>query len=234
MRAAPIALLTGLLPFICIHLTYLVAASHGHVDWCNPYWDSCTSISATGRELPEKLIFKFIMIPAGIFAILFWWLVNHWLEAVGLRRSRPLFLTGAIAGLFLILYVVALGEGREYQGLRRTGIILFFSLTFVAQLLFLARAAGSIRRVNASLLMPHPAGLNELSSRVLRWQKRAAFTLLAIGIGTILLDLFYPNYDAIEDAFEWVMMLFIIAQFVSHYWLWRAVDLRIEIRSGGR
>lgn len=232
MRAAPIALLTGLLPFLCIHLTYLVAASHGHVDWCVPYWDSCTSISATGRELPEKLIFKFIMIPAGLCAILFWWLVNHWLEAVGQRKSTLLFRVGAVAGLFLILYVVALGEGREYQGLRRTGIILFFSLTFLAQLLFLARVAGSFPRVNVGPATPHLLGLNGLSTRVIRWQKRAAFTLLAIGISTVLLDLFYKNYDAIEDAFEWVMMLFIIAQFVSHYWLWKEAELRIEIRSG--
>lgn len=218
MRAAPIALITGLLPFLCIHLTYVIAASHGHVDWCNPYWDSCTSISATGRELPEKLLFKFIMIPAGLMAMLFWWLVNQWLAQVCQRRSPVMLAVGAVAGLFLILYVVALGEGREYQGLRRIGIVLFFALTFLAQLLYLARCASMTRRT-------------ALQGRVIRWQSRAAFTLLAIGISTVLLDLFYKNYDAIEDAFEWVMMLFIVAQFVSHYGLWKEVDLRIEIRS---
>lgn len=218
MRAAPIALITGLLPFLCIHLSFVIAASHGHVDWCNPYWDSCTSISATGRELPEKLLFKFIMIPAGLMAMLFWWLVYQWLAQVGQCRSPVMLAVGAVAGLFLILYVVALGEGREYQGLRRTGIILFFSLTFLAQLLYLARCASVANRTT-------------LQARVFRWQGRAAITLLAIGISTVLLDLFYQNYDAIEDAFEWVMMLFIVAQFVSHYGLWQEVDLRIEIRS---
>lgn len=218
MRAAPIALITGLLPFLCIHLSFAIAASHGHVDWCNPYWDSCTSISATGRELPEKLLFKFIMIPAGLLAILFWWLVNQWLAQVCQRRSPVMQAVGAVAGLFLILYVVALGEGREYQGLRRIGIILFFALTFLAQLLYLARCAGLTHRT-------------VLQARVIRWQSRAAFTLLAIGISTVLLDLFYKNYDAIEDAFEWVMMLFSVAQFVSHYGLWKEVDLRMEIRS---
>lgn len=218
MRAAPIALITGLLPFLCIHLSFVIAASHGHVDWCNPYWDSCTSISATGRELPEKLLFKFIMIPAGLMAMLFWWLVYQWLAQVGQCRSPVMLAVGAVAGLFLILYVVALGEGREYQGLRRTGIILFFSLTFLAQLLYLARCASVANRTM-------------LQARVIRWQGRAAITLLAIGISTVLLDLFYQNYDAIEDAFEWVMMLFIVAQFVSHYGLWQEVDLRIEIRS---
>ena len=152
--------------------------------------------------------------------MLFWWLVNQWLGQVGQRRSPVMLAVGAVAGLFLILYVVALGEGREYQGLRRVGIILFFSLTFLAQLLYLARCNR----------MAHKT---PLQGRVIRWQGRAAFTLLAIGISTVLLDLFYRDYDAIEDAFEWVMMLFIVAQFVSHYWLWQEVDLRIEIRSNG-
>ena len=53
MHIAPLALITGLLPLVCVHTTYLIAASHGHVPWCVPYWDSCTSISATGRQLPE-------------------------------------------------------------------------------------------------------------------------------------------------------------------------------------
>ncbi|HVL01115.1 MAG TPA: hypothetical protein VM553_14960 [Dongiaceae bacterium] len=219
MRAAPIALITALLPFLCIHLTYLVAASHGHVEWCVPYWDSCTSISATGRELPEKLLFKFIMIPAGLLAIVFWWLVNGWLDAVGLRRSHSMFWLGAVAGLFLILYVVALGEGREYQILRRIGIILFFSFSFLAQLLFLARTAGM--RV----------ALAKSQSRIVHLQQIAALTLLAIGISSVLLDMLYTHYDNIEDAFEWVMMLFIVAQFGSHYGLWKAAGLRLELRA---
>ena len=220
MRAAPVALLTGLLPLLCIHITYLVAASHGHVDWCNPYWDSCTSISATGRELPEKLIFKFIMIPAGLLAILFWWLAQQWLWQTHQRRSALMQWVGSIAGLFLILYVVALGEGRDYQVLRRIGIILFFALTFLAQLLFLYQLSQS------------RTALTVMEEKVLRWQKAMAAILLAIGISTVILDLTYRDYDSIEDAFEWVMMLFIVTQFCSHYWLWREEDLRVEVKRG--
>lgn len=219
MRAAPIALITGLLPLLCIHITYIVAASHGHVDWCNPYWDSCTSISATGRQLPEKLVFKFIMIPAGILAILFWWLVQQWLEQVQQRRSGAMQWLGSIAGLFLILYVVALGEGRDYQSLRRIGIILFFSLTFLAQLLFLYQLSRVDRRFTS------------IQRKVFVWQKAMAATLLGIGITTVILDLIYSDYDSIEDAFEWVMMLFIVAQFCSHYWLWRESDVRVEVKA---
>jgi hypothetical protein len=219
MRAAPIALITGLLPLFCIHITYFIAASHGHVDWCNPYWDSCTSISATGRQLPEKLVFKFIMIPAGLLAILFWWLVQQWLWQVHQRRSGAMQWLGSIAGLFLILYVVALGEGRDYQQVRRTGIVLFFSLTFLAQLLFLYQLGRAGERVTP------------LQRNIFGWQKAMAATLLGIGITTVILDLTYSDYDSIEDAFEWVMMLFIVAQFCSHYWLWRESDVRVEVNA---
>jgi len=220
MRAAPLALITGLLPLLCIHLTYVVAASLGHVDWCIPYWDSCTSISATGRQLPEKLLFKFIMLPAALLAIVFWWIAREWLWQACQRRSPAMLATGAIAGLFLMLYVVALGEGRDYQTIRRIGIILFFSLTFVAQLFFLHHARRALQALKPD------------QRRVVNIQTALAAMLLTIGILSVVLDLIYARYDDIEDAFEWVMMLFIVGQFISHYPLWNRVNLRIRISSG--
>lgn len=218
MKVAPLALITGLLPFVCVHLTYLIAASHGHVDWCVPYWDSCTSISATGRQLPEKLVFKFIMLPTGVLILLFWWVANQWLTVAGGQRSRAMQLTGSVAALFMMLYVVALGEaGDAYRAMRRIGIILFFSLSFVAQLIFLKRYNDTV------------AGKIPLHQRIVSWQRRAAGMLLAIGMTTVILDMTYARYDDIEDAFEWVMMLFVVAQFCSHYPLWRSVGLRVEI-----
>jgi hypothetical protein len=216
MRLAPYALFTGLLPLVCVHLTYLIAASHGHVDWCVPYWDSCTSISATGRELPEKLVFKLLMLPAGLCAFAFWWIAGHWLRITCGSASRAMVALGSIAALFLLLYVVALGESNDYRWARQTGIILFFSLTYVAQLIFLVRIARLQFRAAPV-------------QRVFRWQAGAAGLLLAIGILSVVLDATYAAYDSIEDAFEWVMMLLIALQFCSHYPLWKAADLRLAI-----
>lgn len=220
MRLAPFALFTGLLPLFCVHLTYAIAASHGHVDWCVPYWDSCTSISATGRELPEKLVFKLLMLPASLCALAFWWCANQWLRVGIGRSSRAMLVTGGIAALFLMLYVVALGESTEYRWARQTGIILFFSLTYVAQLCFLVRVARAALR---------PAVIGP----VFRWQCRAAGLLLGIGVLSVVLDAAWGEYDSVEDAFEWVMMLFIALQFCSHYPLWKGADLRISISGGG-
>ncbi|MDY6982604.1 MAG: hypothetical protein SV422_05915 [Pseudomonadota bacterium] len=219
MRIAPFALLTGLLPLLCVHLTYVLAASYGHVEWCVPYWDSCTSISATGRELPEKLVFKLLMLPAAVCALLFWWFAHRWLHIACRHGSRAMLGTGVVAALFLMLYVVALGESNEYRWARQTGIILFFSLTFVAQLCFLLRVARSGPR-------------SAVVERVFRWQCGAALLLLAIGVLSVVLDAAWPEYDSVEDAFEWVMMLFIAAQFCSHYPLWQASRLRLTIEEG--
>lgn len=221
VRVAPFALLTGLLPFACVHLSYLLAASQGHVDWCVPYWDSCTSISAAGRELPEKLLFKLLMMPAGLCAVGFWWLVQHWLRIVHGVRTRTIFRLGATAALFLLLYVAALGEGTDYRWARQSGIILFFALSYLAQLCFLFHLA---RHCN-------PARGSEW--RIFRCQRASALLLLTIGITSVLLDLGYAQYDSIEDAFEWVMMLFVVAQFCSHYFLWRDSNLYIMIGRGG-
>ena len=64
MPCYPIAIMINLLPLVCIHLCYLVAANLGHIEWCVPYLENCTSISATGRKYPEFFIFKGLMIPA--------------------------------------------------------------------------------------------------------------------------------------------------------------------------
>ncbi|MGA0805412.1 MAG: hypothetical protein ACO3PV_02700 [Pseudohongiellaceae bacterium] len=211
------ALLTAALPFLCVHLSYLLAASHGHVPWCVPYWDSCTSISATGRELPEKILFKLLMMPAGMCGIVFWWLVRQWLRLRIDCNSRIVPLLGGVASGFLLLYVVALGESNEYRWARQTGIILFFSLSFLAQLLFLYRSS------------QHHALLDTGEQRVLRWQLRGAGVMLLIGIGSVLLDALHPRYDDMEDAVEWILMLGLVLQFASHYLLWRDGALQVQV-----
>ena len=216
MRVAPFALFTGLLPLFCVHLTYVVAASHGHVEWCVPYWDGCTSISATGRALPEKLLFKLLMLPASLCAFVFWWLAGHWLRVTAGAGSRAMVITGTIAAAFLMLYVVALGESNDYRWARQTGIVLFFALTYVAQLCFLARLAPMTQRSPAL-------------RRIFLWQSGAAALLLAIGMLSVVLDALWSNYASVEDAFEWVMMLCIALQFCSHYPLWKAADLRLAV-----
>ena len=135
-----VPLLAALLPFFAVHGTYLVAASHGLVDWCNPYIDSCTSISATGRKPPASYLFRATMLPSAVIMMAYWWLNHTWLNSLyngGRRRTNHYMLgLGLLACTGLIMYVTVLGErGDAWAAQRRVGTVLFYSFTFLAQLL---------------------------------------------------------------------------------------------------
>jgi len=209
-----LASLAALLPFLTIHVSYLIAASEGHVPWCMPYWDSCTSISATGRQSPEKWWFKGMMIPAALLTALLWWRLQHWFRLAGLadrkRALHSMWIVGLLATLFLILYTVALGEqGDAFRTMRRAGVTLSFAFTFLAQLQctqllgILAQRRGSIR--------------------LQAWHQRLLallVLLLTVGILSIVLDVLPGiDYDAVEDAFEWIMALMLNLYFAGLAWL---------------
>ena len=88
MNVRVVALLAALVPFVAVQLTYLVAASHGLVDWCNPYLDSCTSSSATGRTPPASYLFRATMLPAAIILMAYWWLNHRWMSSLHAASGR--------------------------------------------------------------------------------------------------------------------------------------------------
>ena len=206
----------ALLPFLTTHVSYLMAASAGDVPWCMPYWDSCTSISATGRELPAKLWFKLGMIPSALATAWLWWCAQSWRRLAGPSRSlkslRWLPLTGTLAAFFLILYTVALGEeGDAYALVRRSGVVMAFAFTYVSQVL-LTGLIGELAEARGDACLR-------------RWYRRLvalSVILLGVGVLSVILDLTLgPRYDEVEDAFEWVMALLLNLWFAGLAMAWR-------------
>jgi hypothetical protein len=210
IKLAILASLAALLPFVTIHVSYLIAASEGHVPWCMPYWDSCTSISATGRQSPEKWWFKGMMIPAALLTALLWWRLHQWLRAAGLadrkRALSSMWILGMLAAVFLILYTLALGEqGDAFRSMRRIGVTLSFAFTFLAQ-----------------LQCTHLLGMlaqRRASSRLQWWHHRLLALLgllLTVGMLSIVMDVLPGiDYDVMEDAFEWNMALLLNLYFAG-------------------
>ena len=138
-----------IMPFIAVHGAFFISASYEYVNWCNPYWDSCTSISATGRRAPASYWFRGLMLPVSMLMVVYWWL--HWtllgrLGQAGTRRDA-MFFFGVLACIGLAAYVTVLGEiGDLWRAQRRIGAILFFSLTYLSQLLL---ASGLRSTLNA-------------------------------------------------------------------------------------
>ena len=70
---APVAWATALWPVLIIHLAYFNSAAGGHLPWCWPYWDGCTSISAAARSGNSIYLFRATMMPwAGLLAVYCW------------------------------------------------------------------------------------------------------------------------------------------------------------------
>ncbi len=208
IRSFSVPLLVGVLPIVAINITYLVSASEGYVPWCVPYWDSCTSISATGRSGTAFFIFKITMIPAAILLMWYWKLAARKLERLG-NTGNTLLVVGVIGAIFLIVYTIALGAvGDIFRLQRRVGIIIFFTFTYLAQLLFTYRVEKSA-----------------LADPTRPIQLTICSTVLAIGLLTLVLDVTLENYDEYEDAFEWIIALLLQCYFIVSHWSWEYLQV---------
>lgn len=199
MKLYPLAYTAALLPLLAIHLCYLLAAAHGHVDWCIPYIDSCASISRSGRLAPEFFVFKGLMIPAAVVLFGYWLACERWLAGLAGRpgqRMRSLLLLAAVACAGLVLYSVMLGAiGGGYQTLRRVGVSTFFGLSYIAQMLVTARLFSLTR--NQPRLRRLTSILYVLS-----------VAILLLGLASVILDAVVPDYyDSKVNAFEWCVTL---------------------------
>lgn len=109
---------------------------------------------------------------------------------------------GTIAAIFLMIYVVALGlDGDLFRLQRRIGIILYFTLTYLSQLLLVAWLLRRKHHHVATRLMFIISCL-----------------LLVTGLSSISTDLMTDWHDEVEDAYEWVMALLIQLFFILSYW----------------
>lgn len=176
-----LAWLCALLPILAAHTAYLISAQQGHVPWCWPYWEGCTSISRAARHGDAKLLFKLLMLPASGLMALFW------LRQGGL--SRAAMWLGLLGTLALTIYVINLGlEGTFTQWLRRFGITFYFALTVLAQML-VSRARWRSGHPRRHLLLLF------------------CVALLGLGLASLPLQHFVIDRDSAVNAIEWCYAL---------------------------
>ena len=203
------AALLFILPTLAININYFIAAGEGYVPWCVPYWDGCTSISATGRHGTGYYFFKATMIPIALLYLHYWLQCSARLERSGKHRQWIRYL-GLLAVLALLMYVLALGAaGDSFRLIRRIGIIFFFCLTYLCQLLVIHRLD------NPGVKRPG-----------VLWQQRLCLLILGIGILTLFLDAFLSNYADYEYSFEWTIALLVHGNFLLAAHSWRQLDDR--------
>ena len=214
--------LCSLVPIVTAHLCYWLAVEMGHIELCNPYWDGCSSISKTGRQPPEAILFKGLMIPAFVCCGLYWALMRNWLLNLNPQlnsRASWMLWVGIGAALALILYAAALGYHSDlYQALRRIGILGGFACSLVAQIL----ETGMLRQIAATSTDP-------VLKRVANIKLGLIVFGLLLGVVSVILDATIPGYrDGPEDALEWNFTLLMFLFYLPSYWLWQ--NCRLELK----
>lgn len=223
MQPTHTAWLVFLIPLVAVHASWLWSSLVGAIDWCLPYWSGCVSISRAARSSDALFLFRAAMlINATLLAI-------YWLQAGSFLSLRPLTLqqgkqsqirwmqvVGITGAIFLVLYVDFLGTtGPVYQLLRRYGVTFYFSLTLLAQLLFLRQ------------LLPL-TNKNHLAARWINAKTRLCWWMLAVGLasilGNVLLD--DPAKDRWENIIEWHFALAMNMYFIFTAMLWKQLGYR--------
>lgn len=214
-----LALAAGLVPLVTIHVTFMVSVFEGYVELCMPYWDSCTSISRTGRHGTSYLIFKGTMLPAAVLGILFWWLNGRWLRQLGDHSVRVAWIPwlGLVACVSLGAYTLSLGHaGEGFELIRRIGVVFYFSFTFLCELL----VSGGLRS--------HP----QWKHTGMRLLNLCQLTL-AVGILSVVLSGVAPEfYSRKDNAFEWILAFLINLHALWLAVLWRKSRFRARLWAG--
>jgi GNAT superfamily N-acetyltransferase len=219
-----VAWATALWPLVAIHVAWLISVGHGAIEFCNPYWDGCTSISRAARQEPAIYWFRATMLPYGWLLAAYWALAWRWLALVNptarLRRHAML-LMGLTGSVFYLLYATYLGEGGEVpQVLRRYGINLYFSMTVLAQMVL-------IHVVHRMTLLPN-------------WQRHGFMAIFAalilLGVGSLPFQFFVEDASAMLNALEWCYALLMVAAYPLTAMAWRHTGFRsaLTIANGTR
>lgn len=217
-------LIAGIVPFVGVHVCYVVAVQHGFLPACIPYVDGCTSISATGRYPPASFLFRAIELPVAAILIVIWFFTVEWLRALmpGLskRVAAAILVSGVVGALALIVYVTFLGTKEPlYEFMRRFGIYVYFLGTVLAQL-FVALSLRDAR---------NPA-LGRLPD-VLLWLCVSPFALGLLNLAQKAV-LTYAMADALENSIEWFASTLIQAYFVVLYFAWRRTGFETRVTVG--
>ncbi|TXK59155.1 hypothetical protein [Alkalisalibacterium limincola] len=214
----PLALMVATLPAIATHVAWALSLHAGHIPWCVPYLEGCTSISRAARHGLGNDLFRMVMLPTAALQALFWVAVAAWLRSGGARVAATVPWLGLLAAVFLALYATFLGsEGDIYRMLRRYGVTVYFAATYLALL-------ASLRALQKT------RGARDPGYRPLLV---VALGMLALGVLSTAATAFVDSRelkDRIENVLEWHLGVWLTAMFLVVAWRWWREGVRVGLR----
>ncbi len=217
MQPRTLVILLIVLPLLTINGVFLISAYEGAIPWCLPYIDGCTTISRAARSGNAIFLFRVTMIAYALLLIWFWIYVRRWLSLLhggDTRLARVILWLGVVGALAMMVYIDFLGtEGVVNRFMRRHGVLLFFTLTPLAQLL--------LYREHLRLRDLLPPG----ASAWLSFQLLILLLLLGMGLVSLALDLAgLKSYES-QNIVEWNFALLMNLYFIGMLKLWRGFEI---------
>ena len=224
MRLAWIPFSLAILPVTIVLLCYLYSAAADLIPACNPIFQGCTTISSAGRYGVAYYLFKAGMIPTAVLLSVFWPLCRRWYVSLGRPDSlglRAMVWLGLISAVFLIFYAVSLGSSGEfYKFMRRAGVTVHFSFSYLAQVLLLNRLWYDYRRGLLEQLSPRiPMAMLTISLLMF------VLALYSIPVGELIPD---PG-NVVINIIEWNFALLLFGWYLPAGLAWRRTRFRAPL-----
>jgi len=214
MLVRQLPLIAGIAPIAGVTGAYWLGVNSGVLPSCMPLIDGCTSISATGRNMPGSLLFRAVMLPQSVLLIVVWYLAARWMRnsAMAAKTALTVVISGLFGALALVLYVILLGNKTPlYEFMRRFGVYFYFLGTATAQL-----SLGLVLLTHAKRTAAR--SLKRLATAML-WLCGLPF---ALGILNFVLKAILVDADFVENRIEWIAALLMQCYFVVLYLAWRS------------
>lgn len=213
--ACAIALINAVVPLLAVCGAYAIGLAQQVVPVCNPFIEGCTSISRAARSGDAIYWFRFWMMPLAPCILVYWYLQRHWLSAlVGTytRGIASVFWLNVFAAIALLLYVDFLGsDGPFYEFMRRQGVMFYFGLTAIAQLL----SIHAIYRIWPTL--------PRTERRAVRVQWLIVVAQWVLGLASVANSAWQPPFKSeVNNVLEWWFALFMVSYYGASVWLWAA------------
>lgn len=206
MVSRRLLLFVAVVPVIAVTAAYLLGVRGEILPRCVPFFEGCTSISATGRYPPGSYVFKPVFLLQSALLLWCWFSVTGFLRRQGNGLSpalaKTIEISALVASLALIVYTVTLGSKMPlYEFMRRFGIYLYFIGTVICQI-------GTT------------ASLRSIGPRVRRPVRAMSMIVMApflLGAANFYLKATLDDPDAWENRIEWCAALLMQAWFLGLY-----------------
>ena len=228
MQPRLLALIVTLLPLFAVNAAYIISVNAELVPRCIPYFEGCTSISRAARQGDAIFLFRASMIVHAVLLMWYWRFAQCWLNKLRTlvaanqanRSPQIMYFLGVVGAFFLILYADYLGSsGDFYRFMRRHGVLYYFTLTPLAQLIMLSQLY-KLRKLAPEL---------SISSGVLRYQLGILLLILLMGLISLLLGYLYGSSFERENIIEWNYALLLTAYFAGSIVMWKNLKWELSI-----